>query len=100
MGPTGSLIDRSGKSAPRCSAAAARTRPGCYWGATGFSPALRKRPYSLAGGIVATRLCFDEIGEDEGIDFLRHQLAARQVEDERAGIRPVVLRGVAVVIAF
>lgn len=73
---------------------------GVLLGRQGFFARLEEAPVQSCGGIVATRLCFDEIGEDEGIDFLRHQLAARQVEDEPAGIRPVLLRGLAVVIAI
>jgi len=41
-------------------------------------------------------LQFDEIGGDEAIDFLRHQLAARQSQEEESRIRPILFRGLAV----
>jgi hypothetical protein len=44
---------------------------------------------------LAPRFRFDEIGEDERIDFLRHQLAARYSEDETRRTRPVLFRGLA-----
>jgi hypothetical protein len=41
-------------------------------------------------------LRFDEIGGDEAIDFLRHQLAARQSQEDERRFRPVFFRGLAV----
>src|SRR5260370_38642988 len=45
---------------------------------------------------VAARLRFDEIGDDEGIDFLRHQLAVRHSQDETRRGRPILFRSLAV----
>jgi hypothetical protein len=45
---------------------------------------------------LAARLRFDEIGDDEGIDFLRHQLAVRHSQDETRRGRPVFVRSLAV----
>jgi hypothetical protein len=45
---------------------------------------------------LAARFRFDEVGEDEGIDFLRHRLATRHHGDAARGISPGVLRGLAV----
>jgi hypothetical protein len=49
----------------------------------------------------ALAACFrlDEIGEDEGIDFLRYQLQARHREIEARGIRPIAFRGLAALAA-
>jgi len=38
------------------------------------------------------QLRFDEIGDDEGIDFLRHQLAFRHSQDETRHGRPILFR--------
>lgn len=45
----------------------------------------------------ALAACFrlDEIGEDEGIDFLRHQLQARHRDNEARDIPPIIFRGLA-----
>jgi hypothetical protein len=45
---------------------------------------------------LTVRLRFDEIGDDEAIDFLRHQLAVRQSQGEESPLRPIILRGLAV----
>jgi hypothetical protein len=45
---------------------------------------------------LAARLRFDEIGDDEGIDFLRHQLAVRHSQDETRRGRPILFRSLAV----
>jgi hypothetical protein len=42
------------------------------------------------------QLRFDEIGDDEGIDFLRHQLAFRHSQDETRHGRPILFRSLAV----
>ena len=42
------------------------------------------------------QLRFDEIGDDEGIDFLRHQLAVRHSQDETRHGRPILFRSLAV----
>jgi hypothetical protein len=44
----------------------------------------------------ALRLRFDVIGDDEGIDFLRHQLAVRHSQDETRRGRPILSRSLAV----
>jgi hypothetical protein len=41
-------------------------------------------------------LRFDEIGSDEAIDFLRHQVAVRRSQEEESRIRPIFFRGLAV----
>jgi hypothetical protein len=46
---------------------------------------------------LAARFRFDEIGEDESIDFLRHQLQTRHRDDERRGIPPAIFRAMAAV---
>jgi hypothetical protein len=46
---------------------------------------------------LGARFRLDEIGEDESIDFLRHQLQTRHLDDERRGVPPVVFRALAVV---
>jgi hypothetical protein len=45
---------------------------------------------------LAFQLRFDEIGDDEGIDFLRHQLAVRHSQDETRRGRPILFRSLAV----
>jgi hypothetical protein len=62
-----------------------------------FLARLQDPPMGAFREVAAVRLRFDEIGDDEGIDFLRHQLAARQREDEARQGRPILLRGVTVV---
>jgi len=44
---------------------------------------------------VVARFELEDIGPDESIEFLRHQLAARQVRSEARGMPPGVLRGFA-----
>ena len=73
---------------------------GVLLGSQGFLARLEKAPPQSAPGILTTRLRFDEIGDDEGIDFLRHQLATRHAEDEPARIRPLLLRGFVVALAL
>jgi hypothetical protein len=41
---------------------------------------------------LVARFRFDEIGEDESISFLRHQLETRHSDDEGRGIPPVIFR--------
>jgi hypothetical protein len=45
---------------------------------------------------VGARFRLDEIGEDESIDFLRHQLQTRHRDDEKRGVPPVVFGASAV----
>ena len=45
---------------------------------------------------LGARFRLDEIGEDESIDFLRHQLQTRHRDDERRGVPAVVPRALAV----
>jgi len=61
-----------------------------------FSARLQEQPLQFLGKALGARLHFDEIGDDEGIDFLRHQLAARHRDDEGHRVRPFFLRGLAV----
>jgi hypothetical protein len=44
---------------------------------------------------LVARFEFQDIGSDEGIEFLRHQLASRHARNEARGITPGVLRGLA-----
>ena len=44
---------------------------------------------------LVARFLLGDIGEDESIDFLRHQLQMRHRDDEERGISPIVLRGLA-----
>ena len=45
---------------------------------------------------LGARFRLDEIGEDESIDFLRHQLQTRHRDDEKRGVPPVIFRALAV----
>lgn len=47
---------------------------------------------------LAARLGFQEVGQDEGIEFLRHQLAARHRRNEPRGIPPAIFRGLAALV--
>jgi len=61
-----------------------------------FVARLEKQPLQPVGEAFAARLRFDEIGDDEGIDFLRHQLAVRHRDDETRRVRPNFLRALTV----
>ncbi|HEX4617209.1 MAG TPA: hypothetical protein VH230_14990, partial [Stellaceae bacterium] len=61
----------------------------------GFLARLEQPPLQFLRERLALRLCFDEIGDDEGIDFLRHQLAVRHSQDETHRGRPIFLRSLA-----
>ncbi len=61
-----------------------------------FLARLEEPPLQCLREALAARLRFDEIGDEEGIDFLRHQLAARHREDETRRGRPMFLRGLTV----
>jgi hypothetical protein len=61
-----------------------------------FLSRLEEPPLQSLREALAARMRFDEIGHDEGIDFLRHQLAARHGDDEAYRARPIFLRGLAV----
>lgn len=65
-----------------------------------FPTRLKEQPLQFLETTLGTRLHFDEIGGDEGIDFLRHQLAARHLDDEASNLRPILLRGLAVLAAI
>jgi hypothetical protein len=62
----------------------------------GFPARLGEPPLQLLREAVALQFHFDEIGDDEGIDFLRHQLAVRHSQDEARRGRPIFLRSLAV----
>ncbi len=62
----------------------------------GFLARLENPPLQFLKEPFALQLRFDEIGHDEGIDFLRHQLAARHSQDETRRGRPVFFRSLAV----
>ncbi len=62
----------------------------------GFLARLEEPPLQFLREAVALQLRFDEIGDDEGIDFLRHQLAVRHSQDETRRGRPIFFRSLAV----
>src|SRR5205823_6143777 len=59
---------------------------------SGFLTRLSEPPLQFLNKPPAVRLRFEEIGQDEGIEFLRHQLAARQRRNEARGIPPAAWR--------
>jgi hypothetical protein len=61
-----------------------------------FLARLQEPPLQFLREAVALQLRFDEIGDDEGIDFLRHQLAARHSQVETRRGRPIFFRSLAV----
>ena len=61
-----------------------------------FLARLEEPPLQLLREAVALQSYFDEIGDDEGIDFLRHQLAVRHSQDEARRGRPIFSRSLAV----
>ena len=62
----------------------------------GFLARLEQPPLQFLKEPVALQLRFDEIGDDEGIDFLRHQLAVRHSQVETRRGRPIFFRSLAV----
>lgn len=60
-----------------------------------FLARLEEPPLQSLREPLALQLRFDEIGDDEGIDFLRHQLAVRHSQEETRRGRPVLFRGLA-----
>jgi hypothetical protein len=62
----------------------------------GFLARLQQPPLHFLREAVALHLRFDEIGDDEGIDFLRHQLSVRHSQDETRRGRPIFFRSLAV----
>ena len=62
----------------------------------GFLARMQEPPLQFLREAVALQLRFDEIGDDEGIDFLRHQLAARHSQVETRRGRPIFFRSLAV----
>jgi hypothetical protein len=62
----------------------------------GFLARLEEPPLQFLREPLALQLRFDEIGDDEGIDFLRHQLAVRHSQEETRRGRPILFRGLAV----
>ncbi len=62
----------------------------------GFLARLEQPPLQALREPLVLQLAFDEIGEDEGIDFLRHQLAVRHSEDDTRRGRPIFFRSLAV----
>jgi hypothetical protein len=61
-----------------------------------FLVRLEEAPLQFLREELALRLRFDEIGDDEGIDFLRHQLAVRHSQDETRRSQPIFFRSLAV----
>jgi hypothetical protein len=62
----------------------------------GFLARVEEPALQVLKEALAARLRFDEIGDDEGIDFLRHQLAVRHSQDETRRGRPILFRSLAV----
>ena len=62
----------------------------------GFLARLEEPPLKSLREPLALQLRFDEIGDDEGIDFLRHQLAIRHSQEETRRGRPILFRSLAV----
>ena len=62
----------------------------------GFLARLQAPPLQFLREAVALQFRFDEIGDDEGIDFLRHQLAVRHSQVETRRGRPIFFRSLAV----
>ena len=74
---------------------ARRTAAGVLLARRGFLARLEEPPLQFLRQAVALQLRFDEIGDDEGIDFLRHQLAVRHSQDETRRGRPIFFRSLA-----
>ena len=62
----------------------------------GFLARLEEPPVQFLREPLALQLRFDEIGDDEGIDFLRHQLAIRHSQEETRRGRPILIRSLTV----
>ena len=62
----------------------------------GFLARLEQPALQFLREPLVLQLRFDEIGEDEGIEFLRHQLAVRHSQDETSRGRPIFFRSLAV----
>ena len=62
----------------------------------GFLARLEQPSLQFLREPLVLQLRFDEIGDDEGIDFLRHQLAVRHSQDETRRGRPILFRSLAV----
>jgi hypothetical protein len=62
----------------------------------GFLARLEQPSLQFLREPLVLQLRFDEIGDDEGIDFLRHQLAVRHSQDETRHGRPILFRSLAV----
>jgi hypothetical protein len=58
-------------------------------------PSLRFLKAALAG-----QVRFDEIGQDEGVDFLRHQMANRQPPDTARSISPGLIRALGALVVL
>jgi hypothetical protein len=61
-----------------------------------FLGRLKDPPLQCLREPFALQLRFDEIGEGEGIDFLRHQLTVRHSQEETRWSRPILFRSLAV----
>jgi hypothetical protein len=61
----------------------------------GFLARLEQPPLQFLREPLALQLRFDEIGDEEGIDFLRHQLAVRHSQVETRRGRPIFFRSLA-----
>jgi hypothetical protein len=62
----------------------------------GFLARLEEPPLQFLREPLALQLRFDDIGDDEGIDFLRHQLAIRHSQEETRRGRPILIRSLTV----
>jgi hypothetical protein len=64
-------------------------------GGSAFLSRLNKPPLHFLKARLAAQFEFEEVGRDEGIEFLRYQLAARHARSESRGIPAGVFRGLA-----
>jgi hypothetical protein len=76
--------------------AARQNAAGLLLARRGFLARLQEPRLQFLREAVALQLRFDEIGDDEGIDFLRHQLAVRHSQVETRRGRPIFFRSLAV----
>ena len=76
-------------------AAAAKGTAGVLLARPVFLARLEEPPLRFLKDALAAQFGFQEVGQDESIEFLRHQLAARHRRTESRGIPPGVFRGLA-----
>ncbi|HYZ41094.1 MAG TPA: hypothetical protein VE687_10790 [Stellaceae bacterium] len=65
-----------------------------------FRARLEEEALQVLKGRLVARFEFQELGPDEGIEFLRHQLAARQTRHEPRGVPAGALRGLTALVVL